>query len=112
MQHPGVYGRHCTDPGHLTARNMFSLARETWGDVCTRLDRHVAAGLNSRLLTSVSSGTLKVAGATRRHGRLPGPIAATDLPTGLTCLKARRMRQGSSEAHGNVTASGPLRNNR
>ena len=44
MQHPGVYGQHCTDPGHFMALNMFGLARETRGDVCERLDRHEAAG--------------------------------------------------------------------
>ena len=41
---PGVYGEHCTDAGHFMALNIYSLGRETWGEVCARLDRHVAAG--------------------------------------------------------------------
>jgi len=41
---PGVYGQHCTDAGHLMAVNICSLARDTWGEVCERLGRHVAAG--------------------------------------------------------------------
>ena len=41
---PGVYGEHCTDAGHFMAVNICSLARDTWGEVCKRLDRHVAAG--------------------------------------------------------------------
>ncbi len=41
---PGVYGRHCTDAGHFMMINICSLARETWGEVCEGLDRHVAAG--------------------------------------------------------------------
>jgi NDP-sugar pyrophosphorylase family protein len=41
---PGVYGEHCTAAGHFMAVNICSLARDTWGEVCERLDRHVAAG--------------------------------------------------------------------
>ncbi len=41
---PGVYGEHCTDAGHFMMINICSLARDTWGEVCERLDRHVAAG--------------------------------------------------------------------
>jgi L-glutamine-phosphate cytidylyltransferase len=41
---PGVYGQHCTDAGHFMAVNICSLARDTWGEVCERLDRHVASG--------------------------------------------------------------------
>jgi choline kinase len=41
---PGVYGRHCTDIDHFMAVNICSLARDTWANVCERLDRHVAAG--------------------------------------------------------------------
>jgi L-glutamine-phosphate cytidylyltransferase len=41
---PGVYGGHCTDADHLMAVNICSLARDTWSEVCERLDRHVAAG--------------------------------------------------------------------
>ena len=41
---PGVYGQHCTDPDHFMALNMYSLACDTWVEVCARLDRHVAAG--------------------------------------------------------------------
>jgi choline kinase len=41
---PGVYGEHCTDAGHFMAVNITSLARDTWAEVCERLDRHVAAG--------------------------------------------------------------------
>ena len=41
---PGVTGEHCTDPGHFMAVNICSLARDTWGAVCERLDHHVAAG--------------------------------------------------------------------
>src|SRR5450756_195362 len=43
-QPPGVYGQHCTDIDHFMAVNICSLARDTWGAVCERLDRHVAAG--------------------------------------------------------------------
>jgi L-glutamine-phosphate cytidylyltransferase len=41
---PGVYGQHCTDINHFMAVNIHSLARDTWREVCTRLDQHVAAG--------------------------------------------------------------------
>ena len=41
---PGVYGEHCTDADHLMVINICSLARDTWGEVCARLDWHVAAG--------------------------------------------------------------------
>jgi len=41
---PGVYGQHCTDVDHYMAVNICSLARDTWAEVGTRLDQHVAAG--------------------------------------------------------------------
>lgn len=41
---PGVYGEHCTDARHFMMINICSLARDTWSEVCERLDRHVAAG--------------------------------------------------------------------
>ena len=49
----GVYGRHCTDIGHFMAVNICSLARDTWGAVCERLDRHVAAGRTGFFYESV-----------------------------------------------------------
>jgi len=52
-QPPGVYGQHCTDSGHFMALNMYSLARDTWGAVCERLDRHVAAGQTGSFYESV-----------------------------------------------------------
>jgi NDP-sugar pyrophosphorylase family protein len=52
-QPPGVYGQHCTDLGHFMALNMYSLARETWGAVCERLDHHVAAGQTGSFYESV-----------------------------------------------------------
>ena len=50
---PGVYGQHCTDIDHFMAVNMYSLARDTWGDVCERLDQRVAAGQTSCFYESV-----------------------------------------------------------
>ena len=50
---PGVYGQHCTDAGHFMAVNICSLARDTWGEVCERLDRHVAAGRTGFFYESV-----------------------------------------------------------
>jgi NDP-sugar pyrophosphorylase family protein len=50
---PGVYGRHCTDAGHFMAVNICSLARDTWGEVCKRLDQHVAAGRTGFFYESV-----------------------------------------------------------
>jgi len=50
---PGVYGQHCTDADHLMAVNICSLARDTWGQVCERLDRHVAAGRTGFFYESV-----------------------------------------------------------
>ena len=50
---PGVYGQHCTDPGHFMAVNICSLARDTWGAVCERLDHHVAAGQTGFFYESV-----------------------------------------------------------
>ena len=50
---PGVYGQHCTDAGHFMAVNICSLARATWGAVCARLDRHVAAGRTGFFYESV-----------------------------------------------------------
>jgi L-glutamine-phosphate cytidylyltransferase len=50
---PGVYGQHCTDPDHFMALNMYSLARDTWSEVCERLDRHVAAGQTGSFYESV-----------------------------------------------------------
>jgi len=50
---PGVYGQHCTDAGHFMAVNICSLARDTWGQVCERLDRHVAAGRTGFFYESV-----------------------------------------------------------
>ena len=49
----GVYGQHCTDADHFMALNMYSLARDTWGDVCERLDEHVAAGQTGCFYESV-----------------------------------------------------------
>jgi NDP-sugar pyrophosphorylase family protein len=50
---PGVYGQHCTDAGHFMAVNICSLARDTWGAVCERLDFHVAAGQTGDFYESV-----------------------------------------------------------
>src|SRR5664279_2741746 len=50
---PGVYGQHCTDAGHFMAVNICSLARDTWGQVCERLDFHVAAGRTGFFYESV-----------------------------------------------------------
>jgi NDP-sugar pyrophosphorylase family protein len=50
---PGVYGQHCTDAGHFMAVNICSLARDTWGEVCERLDFHVAAGQTGGFYESV-----------------------------------------------------------
>ncbi len=41
---PGAADQHCTDADHFMAVNITSLARDTWAEVCERLDRHVAAG--------------------------------------------------------------------
>jgi len=41
---PGVSFQHCTNADHFMAVNITSLARDTWAEVCARLDRHVAAG--------------------------------------------------------------------
>jgi len=50
---PGVYGEHCTDAGHFMAVNICSLARDTWGAICERLDFHVAAGQTGEFYESV-----------------------------------------------------------
>jgi choline kinase len=50
---PGVYGEHCRDANHFMAVNICSLARETWGAVCERLDRYVAAGRTGFFYESV-----------------------------------------------------------
>jgi L-glutamine-phosphate cytidylyltransferase len=50
---PGVYGQHCTDSDHYMAVNICSLGRETWGMVCERLERHVAAGQTGTFYESV-----------------------------------------------------------
>ncbi len=50
---PGVYGEHCTDAAHFMAVNICSLARDTWGAVCERLDFHVAAGQTGYFYESV-----------------------------------------------------------
>jgi NDP-sugar pyrophosphorylase family protein len=52
-QPAGVYGQHCTDPDHFMAVNICSLGRDTWGDVCERLDFHVAAGQTGCFYESV-----------------------------------------------------------
>jgi len=49
----GVYGQHCTDIDHFMAVNICSLARDTWHDVCERLDQHVAAGQTGCFYESV-----------------------------------------------------------
>jgi len=41
---PGIYGAHCTDSDHFMAVNICSLSRDTWREVCRRLDQHVTAG--------------------------------------------------------------------
>lgn len=41
---PNVGFRHCTDVDHYMAVNICSLSRDTWRELCRRLDRHVAAG--------------------------------------------------------------------
>jgi choline kinase len=48
-----VYGQHCTDIDHFMAVNICSLARDTWGEVCGRLDQHVAAGQTGSFYESV-----------------------------------------------------------
>ena len=40
-------------PGHFMAVNICSLARDTWGEVCERLDQHVAAGQTGFFYESV-----------------------------------------------------------
>ena len=50
---PGVYGQHCTDIDHFMAVNMYSLACDTWGAICERLDQHVAAGQTGCFYESV-----------------------------------------------------------
>lgn len=50
---PGVYGQHCIDSEHFMAVNICSLARDTWGAVCERLERHVAAGQTGLFYESV-----------------------------------------------------------
>ena len=50
---PGVYGQHCRDSDHFMAVNICSLARDTWGAVCERLDFHVAAGRTGGFYESV-----------------------------------------------------------
>ncbi|HJW75225.1 MAG TPA: phosphocholine cytidylyltransferase family protein [Thermoleophilia bacterium] len=50
---PGVYGQHCTDSDHFMLVNICSLARDTWGAVCERLDRRVAAGQTGYFYESV-----------------------------------------------------------
>ena len=50
---PGVYGQHCTDIDHFMAVNICSLARDTWGAVCERLERRVAAGQTGLFYESV-----------------------------------------------------------
>jgi NDP-sugar pyrophosphorylase family protein len=50
---PGIYGEHCRDANHFMAVNICSLARETWGAVCERLDRYVAAGRTGFFYESV-----------------------------------------------------------
>lgn len=50
---PRVYGQHCTDIDHFMAVNIYSLARDTWGEVCERLDQHVAAGQTGCFYESV-----------------------------------------------------------
>jgi choline kinase len=50
---PGVYGQHCTDSDHFMAVNICSLARDTWGAVCERLERRVAAGQTGLFYESV-----------------------------------------------------------
>jgi choline kinase len=50
---PGVYGQHCTDSEHFMAVNICSLARDTWGAVCERLERRVAAGQTGLFYESV-----------------------------------------------------------
>ena len=52
-QVPGVYDQHCTDSDHFMAVNICSLGRETWGDLCERLDRHVTAGQTGCFYESV-----------------------------------------------------------
>jgi len=49
----GVYGQHCTDIDHFMAVNICSLARDTWGAVCERLDKYVAAGQTGCFYESV-----------------------------------------------------------
>jgi NDP-sugar pyrophosphorylase family protein len=50
---PGVYDQHCTDPDHFMAVNICSLTRDTWGEVCERLDYYVAAGRTGCFYESV-----------------------------------------------------------
>jgi L-glutamine-phosphate cytidylyltransferase len=49
----GVYGQQYTDPDHFMAVNICSLGRDTWGEVCERLGRHVAAGQTGCFYESV-----------------------------------------------------------
>ena len=52
-QVPGVYDQHCTDLDHFMAVNICSLGCDAWGDVCERLDQHVAAGQTGCFYESV-----------------------------------------------------------
>jgi NDP-sugar pyrophosphorylase family protein len=50
---PGVYDQHCIDPDHFMTVNITSLARDTWGGVCEKLDHFVAAGQTGCFYESV-----------------------------------------------------------
>ena len=50
---PGVCGEHCKAADHFMAVNICSLARDTWDEVCERLDCHVAAGRTGGFYESV-----------------------------------------------------------
>lgn len=41
---PDLGFQHCTDVDHCMAVNICSLSRDTWREMCRRLDQHVAAG--------------------------------------------------------------------
>lgn len=41
---PDLGFQHCTDVDHFMAVNICSLSRDTWREMCRRLDQHVAAG--------------------------------------------------------------------
>ena len=97
---PGVYGQHCTDADHFMAVNICSLARDTWGEVCERLDRHVAAGQTGFFYESVfeemtADGSMALAAVifpAERWYEIDTPADLDAAGAGLPQAPARRAR--------------------